>query len=113
MKFASIALIVAMAFSAAAQAEVVQQPDINPDTLAELFMTSTLVQCDANACWDAVTNVDHEIIMDGAGYAVVYSDPALARLKLTVDEFDRYKPYVLSLMIGVAAELGAPVQKDI
>lgn len=113
MKFASIALIVAMTFTAVAQAEEIKHPEINPDTLTELFMTSTLVQCDAGACWDAVTKVDHDVIMDGAGYAVVYDDAALKRLQLTVQQFEDYKPYVLSLMSEVAADLGAPVQKDI
>lgn len=113
MKLASIALTVAMAFSAVVQAEEIKHPDINPDVLKELFMTSTLVQCDASACWDAVTKIEHDRIIEGSGYSVVFDDTALAQLKLTTEEFNSYKPYVQSLMIGVAAELGAPVQKDI
>lgn len=112
MKFASIALIAAMAFTIAVKAEV-QHPDINPDTLTALFMTSTLVQCDASVCWDAVTKAEHEQIMVGSGYAVVYDDAELAKLQLTVPEFERYQPYVLSLMQQVASDLGAPVEKDI
>jgi hypothetical protein len=113
MKFASLTLIAALAFGSVAHAEEIKHPDLNPDVLKDLFMTSTLVQCDASACWDAVTKFEHEKIMDVAGYAIVYSDTALQRLQLTPEEFDTYKPYVLSLMTQVASDLGAPVQKDI
>jgi hypothetical protein len=113
MKFASLALTAVLAFGSVAQAEEVKHPDINPDVLKELFMTATLIQCDAGACWDAVTKADHAVIMDGAGYAVVYDDAALAKLQLTVKQFNEYKPYVQSLMAGVAADLGAPVVQDL
>jgi len=112
MKLASIALTAVLAFATVAQAEV-KHPDINPDVLKELFMTATLVQCDASGCWDAVTKAEHDKILDGAGWSVVFDDPTLMKLNLTLEQLNEYKPYVMSLMTDVAADLGAPVMRDL
>ncbi|WDS62417.1 hypothetical protein [Pseudomonas phage D6] len=113
MKLASLALSAVLAFSFVAQAEEIKHPDINPDVLHEIFMSSTLVQCDASACWDAVTKAEHDKVLDGAGWTVVFDDAVLTKLNLTVAQFNDYKPYVQSLMVDVAADLGAPVVRDI
>lgn len=109
MKLFSLALAAMLSFSV--QATEIQHPDINPDVLKELFMSSTLIQCDEKGCWDAVTKVPHETIMSGEGWAVQYDVPTLNRLEMSDEKLEPYIDPLMSLMRSVAKDLGADTDR--
>lgn len=105
MKLISLALVGLLSFSV--QAAEIEHPEINPDVLKELFMSSTLIQCNETGCWDAVTKAPHETIMTVEGWAVQYDVPTLNRLEMTDAKLEPYIDPLMSLMRSVAKDLGA------
>lgn len=109
MKLLSVTLGVLLSFSV--QAKEIQHPEINPDVLHELFMSSTLVKCDVGECKDAVTGGTLAIPYYNDGWFVQYDQPTLVRLNLTDTEIRPYLDPLLSLMRSVVIELGTEADR--
>lgn len=107
MKLSSIVIATALLFGVTAQAQEIKHPEINPDVMEKLFMTSTLVRCEKSVCVDAVTEAPYKSIIEGDGWAVAYDDVVLESLDLSREELQQYVPNLMSMMRGVAKELGA------
>lgn len=90
MKLVSLALATLFSVSVFA-ADTIPKNDIDPDVLESLYTKSELIQCDAQSCWNRLTDEDAYRVLDGSGFVIIYRD-----IDIDKDELERYTPFVTS-----------------